>query len=247
MTWTIGGDSIPGFTGESRTWQTLSLVFVVATADLTSGLRKLDSDAGKVDVVENSDGSFRAVDLSGGSNTYSVTPATDRSPPRTSRDYMVADYSESVKDQAAERYQVNLDLRAKTERTTSSGLSETAGTNEWTFDFHTGTIATADVSTDIGGQGGAGSQSKSLTLVLDNDQARVVEESASHLGAVNNRVVPDGTDVTEDNTSNNRNSVTITSQNQDLLADDTYVVEDWTTEMLSEDWNLVSMSVSPRG
>jgi len=86
-------------------------------------------------------------------------------------------------------------------------MSVTQAKDEWKFEFHTGTITTTRVRKEIEQGAKDDLASVVLRLVLTKPEAKIVEESASHQNAVRNREVPDGSNVAEDNTGNNRQTV----------------------------------------
>jgi hypothetical protein len=76
--WLIDNEYIGQETGETRTPKTLSLTTRVRTSVLTSVLRPLKTDEGKVAVLPTDDGGWTAVERADGANTFSVTPPIRR-------------------------------------------------------------------------------------------------------------------------------------------------------------------------
>jgi len=246
--WQIDGDGITSITEEVRTWDSLKLTFRTDASVVTSTLRALDGEAGKVDVLEASDGGYIAVDRADGGNTYTLVPPITRLPLRVEGDFHVDEYDEEVVDQQGDRYDVSLTFVPDADRETSNGLSETAATGEWLFTFDTGSIATAKVSAeDLAGIGKGGTTGKRLSLLLDKEQATVIEESASKQAAVRTREVPDGSNVSEDNSAGDENTVTVTSPDTDTFADGDYVVQEWETTMLNDDFQRVRLTLKTAG
>lgn len=241
--WRVGGLQLRELLNETRTWETLTLEFRSNRDHVLSRLRPLDTDAGKLELLERSDGGFVAVDRVDGSNTFEVAPPTGRIPPRIAGDYLVDEYNEEIVDQQGNEYRVTVSLIPDEDRNTNSGYTETAGAGEWEFDFYTGTIATTRVHSELGTSGGSGTKSKRLTLILDADQVQVLEESASFLNAVRTREVPDGENVSEDNSPGDRNTVTVASPDEDVLESGDYVVQEWKSEMQNDRFQRVSLTL----
>lgn len=241
--WKIDGQSITSITDEIREWDGLTLTFQTDVSTVTNHLRALDGQAGKVELIERADGGFIAVDRADGDNTYAVSPPVQRQPLRVDGDFLVDEYDEEVSDQQGDHYEVTLQLIPDADRETTNALAETADAGEWTFEFDTGTIATSRVSAELDAVGKNGTPGKRLTLILDNDQATVLEESASKLAAVRIREVPDGDNVAEDNSEGDTNTVTVSSPDTDTFPDGSYVVQEWETTMQNNDWQRVRIFV----
>lgn len=239
--WRVGARQVSTLVEEARTWQELNLSFRASEATTRDVLRPMDAESGKLSVVADADGGYTTIDRAGGSNTYTLRPPTARDPPRRGDDYLVKEYEEEMADQQGGIYRVTLRMVADEERNTTSSLSESASGSQWEFAFHTGTIATKRVHQEIQGAASKGKTGKQLTLTLTPEQVKVLEESASHLNAVRIREVPDGPNLAEDNTSNDRNTVTVTSPDPDVFASGDYRVSEWETSWRNEDFYRVAL------
>lgn len=241
--WRVGGLQLYEHVSDTREWDALTLTFRAEKTHLLNRIRPLDRYSGKLDILEKADGGFLAVDRQDGNNTYRIVPPADQEPPRLELDYLVDEYNEELVDQQGNIYRASIKFVPETPRETTSSLAETAATGEWEFQFETGTIATKRVHQEIKGQASEGVAGKQLRLVLEPDQVKVLEESASHLEGVRVREVPDGENVAEDNTATERNTVHIVSPNQDVLSTGDYRVTGWKTEFVNEDFYRVNLSV----
>jgi len=245
--WVLGKNPVAELIEETRTWDTLTLVFRSDRATVINQLRPLDSDAGKVEVLERSDGGFDAIDRADGRNTYQITPPAGRIPPRLAGDYLVDEYEEEVVDQQGKQFRVTVTLVPDQDRDTDSHYAETPSGGDWKFDFSTGTIATPRVRADVGGGASKGTQAKRLRLILTDKQVQVLEESASLLNAVRIREVPDGANVAEDNSPGDQNTVTVASPNENVFESGEYVVDEWETVMQNDRFHKVTLTVNSSG
>lgn len=240
--WIIGGTLVEEIVEETRTWDKLTLTFRAGEQQVNSNFRPLDQEAGKLDILEKSNGGFIALDRVDGDNTYQLTPPRGRRPPRLSGTFFVDEYNEEVVDQQGNEYQVTISFIPDGPRTTDSGYTETVDTGEWEFDFETGTVATRRVNAEVGSSAASGTRNKRLQLILTDQQVQVLEESATRLNAVRVREVPDGKNIAEDNSAGDRNTVTISSPNEQVFESGDYVVQTWETVMQNDDWHRVSVT-----
>lgn len=104
----------------------------------------------------------------------------------------------------------------------------------WTFAFADGTVETTRVTTDIVRTPDDSLQSVEMVIVVDDQEIVIIEESLDKQGAINVRKVPDGPNLVEDTTANNRNTVDITptSGASDTIPAGTYVARNWETEWM---------------
>lgn len=85
-TWTIDGEEFGTLVDGVATYRSLEARFRATRSELLNQLRQMESNAGKVDVLPMSDGSFVAVDRTDdGSNTFNLVPPFNRRPLRVSR------------------------------------------------------------------------------------------------------------------------------------------------------------------
>lgn len=117
---------------------------------------------------------------------------------------------------------------------------------EFHFDFFSGDFTTQKVQAAVESGTEDAVDTKQITLNLSADQANIVRGSCSHQGAVNVRTVPDGVNLAEDNSPNNRNTVTVTSPGkygEDVLGSGTYVVSSWEIKNLNDVTYLVELDL----
>ena len=103
------------------------------------------------------------------------------------------------------------------------------------FAFPGGVVQTMNVEQEISSATQDQVGDTSVTLFLSPDEARVVHDSLSQLGAVNVREVPDGENVPEDNTENKANTISVGSPDDDLIDSGTYVVSGYEIEYMNDD------------
>lgn len=243
--WSIDGTPVPGLTSETRTWQDLELAFRAPAARRNNDLRPLDSRAGSVDVITDSNGEFRSMDRAGGANTYGLVPPISRDPPRTPRDYRVDDYSDEMLDQRGADFRVSLTLVADESRTDSNGLAESRSDGEWLFELPRATVATARVGQAVATGSKDGEATKSVELVLDAGQTEAVESSLTALEAVTVHEVPDGENFAVDESPGSLSTVSVTAPagGDDILPSGEYAAVEWESEWRSEDSYLVSLEL----
>jgi hypothetical protein len=243
--WNIEGTDVGDLLEERRNWQELSLKFRVDKPTLTNTLRPLNSDSGKVEVLIDSDGGFNAEGRASGSNSYTIKAPSARNGVRYIESWFVTNFTEQVIDQAGIRYEVGLDLVADSNKTpqTSYG-SKTRASDEWKFAFDAGDVVTKRVNHEIVAEAKTGAEGKTLRMILEPEQVRVLEESLRHLDAVNILEVPDGENLAEDNSPNNVNTVTVTSPDgkSSVFADGDYVASTWETRWLNESFYEVEVA-----
>jgi hypothetical protein len=228
---------------ETRTWQQLELVFRAEEPLVTERLRPLDQYSGKLDIIDNADGGFLTVDRQDGNNTYYLRPPDDQVPPRLEGNYLVDEYAEELVDQQGQVYRVTVRFVPESERNTTSDLAETASAGEWGFRFNTGEFATSRVHQEMQAGASASVRTQTLQLILEPEEVKVLEESASHLNAVRVREVPDGENVVEDNTAENRNTVFVDSPNEEVFESGDYRVKEWRTNWMNDDFYQITLSL----
>jgi len=234
--WTIGQTPIPNEAiNEVRNWESLELVWRVDADTLERDLRPLRETAEKVETVTDADGGFRALDRALTDGVYRLKPPVDRDPPRHEQDVLIGGYSDRSLDQPLDRYEVSVDFRPQENREPDgASTDERRSTDEWAFEFRSAKITTHRVVYDPEESTETGANSISLTLILDAEQTKALEESASRLAAANVQEVPDGENVATDDSSTNANTVTVTTPDgTDDVEEGEWVVLDWETEWLS--------------
>ena len=211
-------------------------------------LRNVRAAAEKVDVVVDDEGRFRAVDRSRDGNTYLVEPPTDERPPRETADMLVADYSEERVSKQENKSEVTLTLQRPASRdATGDEPSQTRGTGEWLLEFHSGAIATRRITPERTSAVETAKDIESLQLVLTAEQTLVLETSATHPDAVSVVEVPDGTNLAQDNSSADRQTVEVTAATgkEGVLEGGTYVVAGWGSTRIDADSYEVSLDLRP--
>ncbi|QCC57372.1 hypothetical protein [Natrinema thermotolerans] len=247
--WWIAGHMIPELVDEIRDWQRLTLVFRSELSVVRDGLRPLNANAGSLSVLERADGSFRATDRAGGDNTIDVEPPFRRRDHRPVRTWHVEEYEEEVIDQDGERYEATLELTASESKTLQEQYDDIAdsevGSEEWLFDFETGSFVTRRVRHNIGKEGSDGVETTMLTLELEPRQVRILEENASKQAAVTVREVPDGSNFVSDAAAENTISLSVPDNVGDGISSGQFAIMEWETEWLNDAFYEASLEIAP--
>lgn len=243
--WQIDGSQVPGTIEEVRDWQELKLTWRANLNKVKNVLRDLDTNSGSVEVLVQSDGSFITFDRANGKNTYGLVPPTARSLLRQEGDYVVDDYKEEVVGPNGEMFEVTVKFVSDKSRESTSSISETRGTGEWKFEFSSSTISTSRVKSKISSKTKTGEGTKKIRVVLTEEQAKVIEESATYTESVTVHEVPDGENFAVDESPGDRNTVTVTAptDGEDVLPSGTYAVTDWETSWTSDDFFTVELEI----
>jgi len=191
-------------------------------------LRDLQPGAGDLRVIDDANGEWETVADSGGTAVDVNLSLPERlRPPLEPGTFYVRSYRESP-GRAGQTNRVTARFVRETPRETPTDLpTQTAGSDEWSFSFETGTIATQYVRRAAQ----AGQDRASLELALTNEQAEVILTVPNQVDAVSEEQVPDGDDFVRDNTEDDVQTVTI-NRPSNLDAkwwpdDGDYVVERW--------------------
>jgi hypothetical protein len=104
--------------------------------------------------------------------------------------------------------------------------------SQWTFEFEFGTIATRRVTVETTESSSGTLDVQELQLVLQPEQVRIFEENVSHLNLVYERSVPDGFDIVDDTSSDERNTVQISppANVDESVVEGEYSFVSWETE-----------------
>lgn len=219
--WALGGATIR-VVGVTLTPTELRLEVRARSQSERQLLDTLDTNAGAVDTRERADGTTVGLDRAGGDNTFTVRPPVRLRPPRTVRDWLVADVSRDRTSIDTKAVAATISLVASQTRDSVDGYVN-SGTG-WTFTFNRGTIVTDRVG-DIS-QG----ETTRVPIVLTDRQAELAETVlAASAGAVVSPV-PDGETFTRDTTPDSRQSVDIalpSGVSDAAISPGEYVVEDW--------------------
>lgn len=235
MAWTIDGTALDvrEVTATHRT------VSVSGTVLDVSPWRQYDR-VGDYQVPVASDGSFRAIDRSGGS-TVTVTPASSESPPFKSFTAYVSSYEEQ--QAAADRAELSLTFQRAANR--SRQVTDPAGSGAWTLALSAGTIGLSEQQVLLSALQGSTTEGEwTLPVLLEPSQAEVVVASLSHVDAVAKRPIADAGDDVVDVTADDRNTVTLTGPSRATLSDGDYVTRGWTLRSYSQDRWRVDLPLS---
>lgn len=223
--WAVNGSEQVSIVDMTMTHDELRLTYQVNTANVTE-IRAFGDNAGDYRQVVDSDGSWEVIDMSSGNNRFSVSPPISLEPPLDTGKYAVASYSEEGANAGfTRRIQVRF-IKYKP-RDVIYTTNQSAASDEWQFDFVEGTISTRHVQqVDEDDE-----DSYTLTLGVDADAAGIIIGSVNRVDAVSVEEIPDGDDFVRDNSSGDRNTVTITRPSDLssywLPANGDYVVTSW--------------------
>ncbi|SNZ18191.1 hypothetical protein SAMN06269185_3287 [Natronoarchaeum philippinense] len=225
--WEIDGMTVETVTkdGTKRaelTAKRLSLSFEV-TRDNLDYWRQYDR-TGDLSITTGYGGSFDVVDRAGRAGAVEAVPPTDYQPPFDRADYYVNSYEES--QLAADRFEISLTLQRTENRETSFQMADEAG-EDWLLEFGVATVALENEQVRRSSAGGSRTGMRvTLPLMLTDDQAAAVAESAAYPDAVVERSVPDGEDFVED-TSGGNQTVTITPPASAEMDTGDYAIQSW--------------------
>jgi hypothetical protein len=231
--WTIDGTDFEA-NSLSLDHRTLTLGAEVTTS--IDHWRQYDR-AGDLEVVEGANGNFRAFDRSGNAQgPVTIAPPTEWSPaPFGSVKVLVDDYSES--QIAPGRFEIELSFQRTSN--VSRDVTDPGATGPWEFGFSLGTVGL-----DGGGvldeqvlvaerDGNTTGGTWTLPILLTDQQARVVIESLSHVGATAERSVPDAAKYVVDATSDDRNTISIAAPSRAVIDSGSYIATTWDLEYFS--------------
>lgn len=236
--WAIDGTPVSEHVSETRDWQTLGLVFRADSTTLSNELKPLKDTADKYEIVPASDGSFSTLDRAATDGVYKLTPPVGRRPPREERDYLVEQYTHRQLGQDGESHEVDVSFVAKSNREPDgTAMDETRSSDEWSFAFRSATVATSRVTPDVNEGTNTAAETVDLTLLLDDVQTKILEESLTRLAAVSVREVPDGTNTVDDDSDGPADANTFavtTPDGESPIPDGNYVAMDWSSERRSD-------------
>lgn len=193
---------------ETRTWQELELVFRVEEADLEGVFRAMDEASGTYDVVEVTGGSYTVVER--GADVVTLDAPDGRADLRTTTEYVIDDYDETVQNQDEDIYEVTVTAFATGPKSSVSGERKVASPSEWRFEFADGDVISDRVERNIQRGGKTFDGSYSLEVMLRRPEAIVLEGSLNRQAAVRKQTVPDGEDKFRDENEADRNTVRVT-------------------------------------
>lgn len=203
--WSVAGTVVDGFIEETRTWDSLQIVWQVDESVIENTLEPELDAVEKFDVVTKLSGGFKVLDRSNGRSEVDLQAVNGHDSIRTIPTWYVSDYSQEPIDQRANKWEVEAVFAPVSEKSydnsfgTGVGSSVSPADSEWYFTFSQGDIATSNVTTDFSRSPENEFQSLEFTIIADESDAAVMEDSLSKINRFNYREVPDGTDVVEDN------------------------------------------------
>lgn len=219
--WWIGGRMVKARADFTLSPKTLSLSFETDRAGVDFW-RQYDR-AGDVQVKAGFAGQFEVVDR-GNRDPITVEPPFGQQPPFDIADYYVNSYQET--QAAADRFEISMTLQRTGNRSDVFGAADETG-GFWTFEFDRGTIALEEAQVrQASGSGTTAGRSVTLPIVVDDQQAATIVDTAGFPDAVVDRSVPDGKNFVEDS-SGGRQTVTIDAPASASLDSGTYLIQGW--------------------
>lgn len=260
--WWIDGVPVNRIISEEATNRTLTLTWRVTTDTLTTTLRPLKTDEGKVETIGTDDGGFRAVDRSNGANTYTLTPPTRRLPLRQEQTVHVLRYEETLVSQDTDEWDVTVEFVRSEERTdtptidqpatgaafawTFSQAFERRTPATWGFDTPRGELSSDRVSADLLGTGEGGVKRFEVEARLTTAQTHAFEAAYARLGGGRVRTIPDAPNVAVDDTTDDAVTVDVNSPADAAVSSGAYVVAEWSSERLTDAFQNVSMTLAAK-
>lgn len=235
--WSINRSRIPGVVNVSSNPRGLEIQVDIKSS-LADTLREMRVGAERVDLVKQSDGSFRAVDRSRGDNQYHIGPAKRDTPPYRDGIYLLKDYDEEQITQQGDTYRITMVFvhPESRESDTENVIQETASGDEWLFEMANGTFATRRVEANK--ESGTKKQlaTQIVTVILEPKQALAIETSASYINGYALREVPESVNQIYDTTEENRQLIYITVPpgDESTLETGEYLVKKWEGERVSK-------------
>lgn len=217
--WLLDGERLETVIAEERTHRELNHVYRVDRETLDDQLAPLRQTAEKVDVVTRSDGSFRARDRAAADGSHELRPPATRRPPRTVLTAYVAGYDQRAIDAEIDRHEVTVTWQVDANREPGgTAIDEAQGAGDWLFALRSAAVATSRVTVDVREGTPENVEVLDLTVVLDADQALVIEESLTRLAAVGTDEVPDAENAVADDSADPPLANTLTLLTPDASA-----------------------------
>lgn len=249
--WRIGGQIIGSTLEEIATFRGLEITVRCTRGQLIDTLRALEPDAGKVDVLPKSDGSFVAVDRADGNNSFDFDPPDARKPLRESLTYLVKAYDEELIETAGDEYDVTLELVRPSARDEDPDdtLSDDPGratSDDWVFEIDRGDVVTDRVAGELLGSGAAGVERVRLLATMTAAQALVFEASLAWLDGMRVRDIADGENRVVDETRDaalGRNTIELTSPDGGLVNTTTWVASEWASRRINDSYQRIEAEI----
>jgi hypothetical protein len=119
---------------------------------------------------------------------------------------------------------------------------------DWEFEFAGGTVTTVRLEKDISKGGQTADDYVEPSIIVEQDEAIIVEESLNRQGAVRVREVPDGPDIPEDTNVNSRNTVQVLTPDdqeraREWLPQSKYIVTNWEISLINNEFYELSLEM----
>ena len=240
LEWALGQKQLGKTLEEEREWDEMNLTIRYEKDLKEDDIRSLISRSDKAEPKMLSSGGFRTVDLSGVGEPFTLRAPTDRNDVRSVDEWYVTAYDKELANRSGDVYDIELSLAPERHKSFDNEYGtfdeprvDPSSDTEWTFEFEFGEISSRRVSVDTSESEDGSSDVIEMTLVLEPEEVRVIEENASHLNLSKNRSVPDGDDVVDD-MSDGRNTVFMSPPGNadEPIPEGEYVFVGWTTEWI---------------
>lgn len=246
--WSFNWEVIGTLVDEVRNWSSLTLTFRYNDVESGQTVNKLVNSSNKVSIEEISSGGFRGVDLINGENTLTVNSPQDRRDVRPIETWLLNNAEKETLDREGNIFELEIELVPQKEKafdneygTFDSEVNQAANANEWLFVFTFGSIGTNRVETGVIESNKGTLDVYEINMVLTPLQVRLFEENFSFLNKSVVREVPDGDDVVDDTSADNRNTVNVLQPDgaDGPISDGEYVCLTWETEWISGAYQVV--------
>lgn len=247
--WSIDGQQIPDLIAEHRDVESLRLAFEINAGHLEDRLESTATHAGKYDVVTTGDGGFRTLDRTtdGASNTYTLRPPGPREDLRVHDEWLVHEMSEEPLDQVGEEFEAEIEFVAS-ENVDPDEYDYDTLTDEatlWHIETTNGDVLTRRVSYSVAEEFSDDITVFDLDLVLEREEAAVIEHTVTKPHAVYVQDVPDGENIIRDSTSDDTNTITLSppTGSDTVIESGDYVIEEWSSEWRNDSYQEVHLRI----
>lgn len=238
--WGVFDQELGETVSEVRTFDSLELV-IRYTSEQKSLVRTLLNGSDNVEKLERSEGGFVHVDTGTGASVLNFRAPADRNDLRTVDEWLVEEYNDSVIDKTADTFELELTLLPRVEKSFDNEFgsfdeepSFSFSPEDYGFSLEFGGFSTTNVSADLSESDDGTTSEYSLTMVLNREDARLVEENFSHLNLVTRKDVPKADDLIVDESFDGRNTVDITLPDDadGPFSEGEFVVKEWEVEWI---------------
>lgn len=217
-------------------------------AEIRSLLRRYAAQAGSVTVIDEVDGSWTAIDRSHSGVSPTLEVPDGNPPPFRSVATIVRRYSETRMSRAATAFDLNLEFVYQSSREPNSNApTETRASDEWLLNFDSGQIALSAVDVEQVNNG----ERQRLTCTITPTQLTAVMDSAAYPAGATVRTVPGGDDWAVDESSGDRQTVTVTPpddrQGTTGYPEGDYVILDWSAELVAPQRYRLQLGIREKG